>query len=61
MLNALLSLQKVDEKWAFTPELKSRRRPDEVRKSEGAKAYIPNGIIRPPATNVTRQGVSESK
>lgn len=51
--------QKVDEKWAFTPELKSRRRPDEVRRNEGAKAYIPNGIIRPLSTNVTRQGVSE--
>lgn len=61
MLNVLLSLQKVDEKWAFTPELKSRRRPDEVRRNEGAKAYIPNGIIRPLSTNVTRQGVSESK
>ncbi|XP_041752136.1 zinc finger CCHC domain-containing protein 2 isoform X2 [Coregonus clupeaformis] len=50
--------QKVDEKWAFTPELKSRRKPDEVR-SEGAKGYIPNGIIRPLSTHVTRQGVSK--
>ncbi|XP_064792529.1 zinc finger CCHC domain-containing protein 2-like isoform X2 [Oncorhynchus masou masou] len=44
-----------DEKWAFTPEKKSRRRPG-GRRSNGAKGYIPSSFIRPQSTHMTRQG-----
>ncbi|XP_029562045.1 uncharacterized protein LOC115157744 [Salmo trutta] len=47
--------QNADEKWAFTPEKKSRRRPG-GRRSDGAKGYIPSSVIRPQSTHMTRQG-----
>uniref|UniRef100_A0A8C8MGE1 Zinc finger, CCHC domain containing 2 n=1 Tax=Oncorhynchus tshawytscha TaxID=74940 RepID=A0A8C8MGE1_ONCTS len=47
--------QNTDEKWAFTPEKKSRRRPGR-RRSDGAKGYIPSSFIRPHSTHMTRQG-----
>nr|XP_029498578.1 uncharacterized protein LOC115114468 isoform X1 [Oncorhynchus nerka] len=47
--------QNTDEKWAFTPEKKSRRRPG-GRRNDGAKGYIPSSFIRPQSTHMTRQG-----
>uniref|UniRef100_A0A4W5LAE6 Zinc finger, CCHC domain containing 2 n=1 Tax=Hucho hucho TaxID=62062 RepID=A0A4W5LAE6_9TELE len=50
--------QNVDEKCAFSPEKKSRRRPG-GRRSEGAKGYISSSIIRPQSTHMTKQGASK--
>jgi hypothetical protein len=60
VLKDLLSLQNTDEKLAFTPEKKSRRRPG-GRRSDGAKGYIPSSFIRPQSTHMTRQGASNRK
>ncbi|XP_010892385.2 zinc finger CCHC domain-containing protein 2 isoform X2 [Esox lucius] len=38
--------QNEEEKRAFAPEQKSRRRPDERWRSEGAKVYIPNESVQ---------------
>lgn len=60
VLNDLLSLQNADEKWAFTPEKKSRRRLG-GRRSVGAKGSNTSIFIRPQSTHMTRQGASKRK
>ncbi|KAJ8012073.1 hypothetical protein DPEC_G00064890 [Dallia pectoralis] len=47
-------VKNVDEKGAFAPE--RARRPDKRWRSEGAKGYIPNGVVRPQSTHIPRQG-----